>query len=92
MTKRRYLEIFLFETILWLGLWLGSDYVATLLTVILCAVLVSILLFSLVAEFIERSKVPASYFIIMALSIAAGILAGLFYLVVFGGELGFLEK
>ena len=91
MTKRRYLEIFLFETILWLGLWLVSDYAATLLTVILCAVLISILLFSLVAELVERSKVPASYFIIMAISIAAGILSGLFYLVVFGGKLSFLE-
>ena len=91
MTKRRYLEIFLFETILWLGLWLVSDYAATLLTVILCAVLISILLFSLVAELVERSKVPASYFIIMAISIAAGILSGLFYLVVFGGSLSFLS-
>ena len=92
MNKRRYLEIFLFETIIWLGLWLVSDYVATLLTVILSAILVAILLFSLVAEAIERSKVPASYFIVMAISIAAGILAGLFYLTVFGGNLSFLEK
>ena len=92
MTKRRYLEIFIFETILWLGLWLASDYVAALLTVVFGAVLVAVLLFSLVAELIERSKVPASFFIIMAVSIASGILAGLFYLVIFGGELSFLKQ
>lgn len=92
MTKRRYLEIFIFETILWLALWLVSDYLATLLTVVLGAILVAILLFSLVAELIERSKVPASFFIIMALSIASGMLAGLFYLAVFGGSLSFLGR
>ncbi len=92
MAHRRYLEIFLFETVVWLGLWLVSDYAAALLAVVLTAVMIAVLLISLLAEAVERSKVPRSYFILMAVSIAAGVMAGLFYVAVFGGRLSFLES
>jgi hypothetical protein len=91
MEKRRYLEIFIFEIILWFGLWLVNDYLATLLTVILTAILIAILLISVISEAIERSKVPKSYFIVMAISIAASILAALLYMVILGRILWFLN-
>ncbi|HNL40438.1 MAG TPA: hypothetical protein PKH43_14905, partial [Saprospiraceae bacterium] len=56
------LEIFLLETVAWLALWLFNDYLATLLTMILTAIVFAVLLIALIAEWIERSKVPRLYF------------------------------
>lgn len=86
------LEIFLFEVVAWLGLWLLNDYLATLLTLILGAIVSAVLLVALMAEAIERSKVPRRYFYVMALSVAAPVVAAVLYLFIFGGKLGFLEK
>ncbi len=86
------LEIFLFEVVAWLGLWLLSDYIATLLTFIVGAIVLAILVIALLAEVVERSKVPRSYFHIMALSMLAIIAAAGLYILIFGGHLNFLEK
>lgn len=85
-------EIFLLEVVVWLGLWLLNDYLATLLTLITGAIVLAVLLFALIAEAIERSKVPRRYFYVMALSILAPLVAAGLYLALFGGELGFLQK
>lgn len=77
-------EIFLLQTVCWLGLWLFSEYVAGLLTIIVGAIVLSVLLFALVAELIERSKVPKSYFYVMALSLLAMLVASSFYWFVLG--------
>lgn len=86
------LEIFLLEVIVWLGLWLSNDYLATLLTLILVAIVSAVLLIALMAEAIERSKVPRRYFYVMALSILAPMAAAVLYMFIFGGRLEFLEK
>lgn len=85
-------EIFLLEVVAWLGLWLLNDYLATLLTLILGAIVSAVLAIALIAEAIERSKVPRRYFYIMLLSIAAPVCAAGLYLLIFGGELSFLSK
>ena len=86
------LEIFLLEVVVWLGLWLSNDYLATLLTLILVAIVLAVLLIALMAEAIERSKVPRRYFYVMALSILAPMVATALYIFIFGGRLEFLEK
>lgn len=86
------LEIFLFEVVLWLGLWLLTDYVATLLTLAVGAIVSAILVIALLAEWVERSKVPRSYFSIMALSLLAIIVAAGIYIIIFGGKLAFLNN
>lgn len=86
------LEIFLLEVVVWLGLWLSNDYLATLLTLILVAIVLAVLLIALMAEAIERSKVPRRYFYVMALSVIAPIVAAALYMSIFGGRLDFLEK
>lgn len=84
------LEIFLLQIVIWLGLWLISDYVATLLTVIVGAIVSAVLIVALIAEAIERSKVPKRYFQIMGISILCIVLAALIYLTLLGGQLDFL--
>ncbi|MBX2891983.1 MAG: hypothetical protein KF734_13725 [Saprospiraceae bacterium] len=84
------LEIFLFQVIIWLLLWLLDDYVATLLTLVVGAIVLAVLLVALMAEGIERSKVPRRYFHVMLLSILAPMAAAGLYMLIFGGRLSFL--
>jgi hypothetical protein len=86
------LEILILETAAWLGLWLVSDYLASLLTLVLGAIVSAILLIALISEAIERSKVPRRYFQIMAVSLAAIVIAAGIYLTLLGGHLSFLRK
>ena len=86
------LEIFMLEVVVWLGMWLLNDYLATLLTLIIAAIVSAVLLIALMAEAIERSKVPRKYFYVMVLSIIAPIAAAVLYMLIFGGELSFLSK
>jgi hypothetical protein len=85
-------EIFLLETVAWLGLWLLSDYLAALLTLILGAIVSGILSIALISEAIERSNVPKKYFQVMALSILSIVVSAAIYVTLLGGEMDFLEK
>jgi len=84
-------EIFLLETIAWLGLWLLSDYVAALLTLILGAIVSAVLAIALISEAIEPSKVPKKYFQVMLLSILSIAVAAAIYVTLLGGEMDFLS-
>lgn len=81
------LEIFLFQMVGWLAVWLMNNYIATLLTLTLTAIVFAVLVIALIAEAIDRSKVPRLYFWIMAISIVAPILAALTYLLIFDGKI-----
>ncbi len=83
-------EIFLLEVVAWLALWLLNDYLATLLTLIIGAIVSAVLLIALMAEWVERSKVPRRYFQVMAVSIAAPVAAAVLYLLISGRALSFL--
>lgn len=85
-------EIFLLQTVIWLGLWLLSDYVAALLTLIIGAIVLAVLAFALIAEVIERSRVPKKYFQVMALSILSMAAAAGIYLTLLGGQMDFLNR
>jgi hypothetical protein len=86
------LEIFLLQLALWLALWLLDDYLATLLTIIVGAIVSAVLVIALLAEAIERSRVPRRYFWIMALTLLAPLTAALTYTVIFGGELAWVSE
>jgi len=85
------LEIFLLETIAWLGIWLISDYIAALLTFILGAIVSAVLIIALISEALERTKVPRKYFQVMALSILSIVLAAAIYVTLLGGRMDFWE-
>jgi hypothetical protein len=55
-------EILLIQAILLTLVWLSNEYLGHLLTYILVPVFIVILVISIIAEKIERSKVPAYYF------------------------------
>ncbi|MDX1910586.1 MAG: hypothetical protein SFV22_03825 [Saprospiraceae bacterium] len=86
------LEIFLVQTIVWLALWLLNDYVAALLTLIVGLIVLAVLLIALIAEGIERSKVPKRYFQVMGISILSLLFSALLYVGWLGGRLDFLQQ
>jgi hypothetical protein len=79
MPKLSLLEIFLIEILVWMGLWLANEYLATLLTFILTPIVFAVLVIARISEFIERSKVPRFYFGVMLISTIAPILAALVF-------------
>lgn len=73
------IEISLLQVIVYCLLWLSNSYLATLLTAIIVPIFIMLLAISLIAELIERSKVPKSYFRIMVISIIIPLIVGLFF-------------
>lgn len=60
-----YREILLAEAVVFILLWLTSEYLATLLTFVAVPVFFSIFVVSLLAEYFDRSRVGRTYFILM---------------------------
>lgn len=68
-------EIFLLQTAVWLTLWLTNEWLTKFLTVSVGAMLFAVLVISVIAEMIERSRVPGSYFRVMIVSLCSVLAA-----------------
>lgn len=77
-------EILLTQAILLTLLWLTNEYLAHLMTYILVPVFIAILIIALIAEKIERSKVPKYYFLMMGYMIAVFILTYILFNIIYG--------
>jgi hypothetical protein len=62
-------EILLLQTAVWLLLWLTNEWLTRFLSISIGAVVFVVLVISAVAEKIERSRVPFSYFRVMIVSL-----------------------
>lgn len=91
MPRLRLFEIFLLEILIYLVLWLWNDYIASLISVLMIAIFTGILIVAIIAELIEKSKVPRSYFYFMAGSVLIPIIVGLIFFWLMGGELEWQE-
>ncbi|RMG86970.1 MAG: hypothetical protein D6714_03225, partial [Bacteroidetes bacterium] len=78
--------------IFYAGLWFWNDYIATMLSLAFPAICFFILIISLIAEWIEPSKVPKWYFQVMIVSILAPLVTGIFFVVVLDFGLQWMEK
>lgn len=84
MRTVRPIEIFLLELVIYLALWVIDDYLASLLSAVLVGIFLLTLLFSLVFELVERSKVPRLYYQFMIASVVAPLIAAAIYLLING--------
>ena len=91
MERLRPLEWFLAEMIILIGVWFLNDYIATYLSLVFGAICFAILVIALISEWIEPSKVPRSFFVTMAFSVLATILASGVYLLINKGQLSWLQ-
>lgn len=79
------IEIILIQIITWTAIWLFDDYLASLLTVVMVPIFFFILVVALIAEWIERSKVPKKFFLVMILSVLVPVIIAAFAAVAYQG-------
>jgi hypothetical protein len=72
-------EIFLIQAAVYLLIWLWNDFIASVMTVSFTAITLFILIISLIAEALERSKVPRWYFYLMIISVLTPLSIGAFF-------------
>ncbi|MBK9734200.1 MAG: hypothetical protein IPO92_04230 [Saprospiraceae bacterium] len=88
----RFKEILVFEAIVFIGFWISNEYLAALLTFIAVPIFGGVLIISLIAEKIERSKISKDYFLLMiGLAIIPAIIFFIFH-VINAGEYNWLES
>src|SRR6478736_9016569 len=85
------LIVVLVVSIIFTALWLWNQYVATFSTIILAGVMLVILIFSLVADLIEKSRIPKWYYYVLVISIVVPLVVGLFFVYIHGGELEWMK-
>jgi hypothetical protein len=83
-------EIFLIQIIVYLLLWLWNDFVATLLSLSFAAIGFFVLVISIIAEIIDRSKVPRWYFYVIIISVLTPILVGSLFMYIKNGSLDWM--
>ncbi len=70
-------EIFLFQLIFYIGIWLYDDYVATFMCITIPVIVSVILVISLLAELFEPSRISRKYFWVMGVSIFTPVIVGI---------------
>lgn len=90
--KTHFISILLFQAVLYAGIWLWNQYVATYLTLIFPAILSVLLLLSSIADWIEPSRITKWYYLIMIGSILVPIIIGIIFYVMYGGRLDWLNN
>ena len=87
-----YKEGFLVQLILYAAFWAVDEYIGFLICAIMAIVIVGLLLFSLVVELVQKSKVPKSFFYWMGLSALAPILVAVGFTLLFKGDFSWLKE
>ncbi|MFK7937304.1 MAG: hypothetical protein AB8G22_27570 [Saprospiraceae bacterium] len=82
---------FFIEFIIFLALWLWDDYVGFMLSVTFALISLFIFLIALIAEWLDRSKVPRLYFYIMAISVITPLIASGVYILLMGTDFDWLK-
>lgn len=86
-----FLAVILVQAILYTGLWLWNEYIASYLTLIFPSIILVILLIAIIADFIEPSRIPKWYYAMMICSILTPLLIGLLFYFLSEGQLDWLQ-
>ena len=84
-------ELFLIQVVIYVLIWLISDYAGSFLSAVFASIFLAIFVISLIVEAIERSKVPRWYYWAMVVSFLAPAMVGIFFLLLGKGELTWLQ-
>ncbi len=89
--KNQYLWILILgQAVVYLSIWLWNEYVASYITLIFPLMILVILLLSLIADWIEPSRIPGWYYIVMIFSIIIPVLIGSVFYYINDGKIGWL--
>jgi hypothetical protein len=79
-THTNLIIVVLLQAIVYSGIWLWNEYVASYLTLIFPGIIFVVLLIAAVADLIEPSRIPKWYYGLMIVSILTPLaIGGLFY-------------
>jgi len=92
MFKFTLIESFLVQVVFYTITWLVNEYVGTLLCIIIPPIAMAVLIISYLAERIEKTKVPSSYFKHMWLLMVAPLLVGLVFTAIYGANFDWLQQ
>ena len=84
------LIVILLQAVVYSGLWLWNEYVASYFTLIIPGIILVILILATISDFIEPSKIPGWYYWIMFVSILAPLIIGALFYSLYGGYLDWL--
>ncbi len=84
-------ELFLIQVVIYVLVWLISDYAGSFLSAVFASIFLAIFVISLIVEAIERSKVPRWYYWVMVVSFLAPAIVGILFLLLGKGELTWLQ-
>ena len=79
------------ECVVFTMVWLWNEYVATYATLILPGVMFVILLLSVIADWIEPSRIPRWYYYVMIMSVIIPLLIGALFLYIYQGNFDWLQ-
>ena len=83
--------VILLQAVVYSGLWLWNEYVASYLTLIFPGIVLVVLLIAFIADLIEPSRIPKWYYGLMIISILVPLfIGGLFYFI-YEGRLEWLQ-
>ena len=83
--------IILSQSIVYAIIWLWNEYVASYVTVVFPVMILLLLIISVVADWIEPSRIPRWYYQLMILSVLIPLLVGALFYVMYGGQLDWLD-
>jgi hypothetical protein len=80
----------LLQAVVYSGVWLWNDYVATYFTVIIPGIIFMILVLATVSDFIEPARIPKWYYGLMLVSMVTPIVIGAIFYYLYDGRLDWL--
>ena len=90
-TRTNLLIVTLLQAVIYSGIWLWNEYVASILTIIFPGMILVILIIGTIADLIEPSRIPKWYYGLMIISIVTPLVIGWIFYYLYGGRLDWLE-
>ncbi len=89
--RNRIVIVILLEAVLYSGLWLWNEYVASYVTIIFPVMILGILVLSGIADLIEPSRIPGWYYLLMIASIIIPLIIGALFYYIYAGRIDWMS-
>ena len=90
LTGTQYWIIILVQAVIYLSLWLWNEYVASYITLIFPSIILVVLILAKIADWIEPSRIPGWYYLLMLISIVIPVFIGVVFYLINSGKIGWL--
>ncbi len=83
--------VILIQAVVYCGIWLWDEYVASYLSLIFPGLILAVLIIATLADLIEPSRIPKWYYGLMIVSILTPLLIGTLFYFIYEGRLDWLK-